>query len=550
MLRLGFYFFLFLTGNLFAQFRAFPGTPLDARRDFLGHVVGLCTFDINGDGFLDLVGGSSYYWDTNKWVTTSPGVWHGRANFGFQHHSKEYHQRSFDQWIEQFHPFGSTSISPSFPRWDINGDGHGDYFNFAIRYPPSGPQDKSFAYIFSSAQPKRLVLRKNILQCPYALRDTMLQADFNGDGHQDIYVLRLNLVTSNYQPFLGLWQKPGKFVDSSQAAFPLNLPYTRVGFFQASIDLEGDGDVDLLFFPVEQPDSTPVVLENDGKGRFHIVKKKFPPFTAKTPGTWGGTAADLDGDGDQDLAICTYLPRRNWNTKIPPPSAIWWNDGKGNFPTQTLFRVPSPWGRTRPPFIFDYDLDGDLDLVYPQWWGVNKRILTVPIENKGKRNFVEHWNGLQPLSMQDPVDWGIVLDLDHDGDLDLFFKVRANAGNRYFFNTHHQLSVPQDPVIGKVFRMDYFVKSGVRFLLAFTGFRLLKKGLDLPKYGSWWLDPGSMLLLTRNYCLGREEHKVEFSIPNDTRLVGLKVYSQGLVLDILSQAFWATTFFENTIRAK
>ena len=441
------------------------------------------------------------------------------------------------------------NVGYNFSFWDINGDGKRDYFDFSSS-SAANISYNNFAYLYDPKNPKKFVLKKNILSCANALRFTMLQGDFNGDGHQDLYVLRYLPATSTYTPYLGIWQKPGVFVDRSSTAFPATLPYTQTGFYQAAMDLEGDGDLDLLFFPIGQPDNTPVVLENDGKARFKIVKKKFPPFTAKTPGTWGGTAADIDGDGDQDLAICTYFPT-NFNSSIPPPSRIWWNDGKGNFLTETSFRVPHQWGRTHPPFIFDYDLDGDLDLVYPQWWGANRRINTVPIENKGNHKFVEHTDGLQPLSMQDPFSWGIVIDLDHDGDLDLFTHVLTTRGSRYFFNTHHQLCVPKDPVLGKSFLMDYYVQPGVRFLFAYAGLKLLPKGISFPKLGKWWLDPSSMLLLFRIFCLGsKEEHRVEITIPNNPQLVGLKIYTQGLILDLPTQEFWATTFFENRIKAK
>lgn len=544
-------FFVFC-GLASGQFRAFPGTPLDARSDFpIVKVWGACLSDVNEDGLLDYITVGSRYWDVNRWVDSAPGVWLGRKNFGFQNVSKSYRQPSFLSWVNQA---GKKSILPvayPFPHWDINGDGKGDFFSLS-QSSQANVSYNNYAYVYSKSLPKRFSLKTKILVCPNALRYTMLQGDFNGDGHQDIYVLRWLPNTSTYTPYLGLWKKPGVFVDVSQTAFPQGLPYKQKGFRQAAIDLEGDGDLDLLFFPIDEPDFTPIVLENNGKAQFKMVKKKFPPFTAKIAGTWGGTAADLDGDGDQDLAICTFLPPwKMWNSTIPPPSRIWWNDGKGNFTWQTILRVPVRWGQTRPPFVFDYDLDGDLDLVYPQWWGGNNRINTVPIENKGKHVFVEHMNGLQPLSEQDPFFWGIVLDLDHDGDLDLFTYVLTASGNRYFFNTHHQLCVPKDPVLGKPFRADYFVKPGPRFLLAFVGWKLLPQGLSFPKYGKWWLEPFSMMLVKRIFCNGpQEEHLVDLPIPNLPSLVGLKIYSQGLVLDLPTREFWATTFFENTVKGK
>ncbi|HHI80494.1 MAG TPA: hypothetical protein ENK02_10990, partial [Planctomycetes bacterium] len=72
---------------------------------------------------------------------------------------------------------------------------------------------------------KKLTLWRNFVQCAYAIENTMIQGDFNGDGHNDFYVLTRDPNTGTYVPFLGIWEKPGRFVDQASKAFPLALPH-------------------------------------------------------------------------------------------------------------------------------------------------------------------------------------------------------------------------------------------------------------------------------------------------------------------------------------
>jgi hypothetical protein len=81
--------------------------------------------------------------------------------------------------------------------------------------------------------------------------------------------------------------------------------------------------------------------------------ESFPEMFSRTS---GGTAADLDGDGDDDLVLS-----RNWDDDLPsaPASQVLRNDGGSLAPAGS--GLPAQIGG-RSVGVLDYDLDGRLDL--------------------------------------------------------------------------------------------------------------------------------------------------------------------------------------------
>jgi hypothetical protein len=163
-------------------------------------------------------------------------------------------------------------------------------------------------------------------------------------------------------------------------------------------DLDGDADRDLAV--ANASNATVTILKNNGTGNF-----AQPATSPESVGTFPDAiaAADLDGDGDRDLAVANQV---SGNVTILK------NNGTGNF-NQPL-TSPEPAG-TDPVSIVAADLDGDndRDLVVANATSDNLTIL----KNNGSGSFSEPLSSPE-LATGKPISLAVA-DLDGDGDRDL-----------------------------------------------------------------------------------------------------------------------------------
>ena len=135
------------------------------------------------------------------------------------------------------------------------------------------------------------------------------------------------------------------------------------------------------------------------------------------PETMGAGVAflDYDNDGDQDLLFVNSCPWPGHEAKTPAPTqALYRNDGKGHFEDVTKQAGLDKTFYGQGVAVGDYDNDGDPDVYIT---AIGRGYL---FRNDGKGHFEDV---TEAANAKGPNGWltgAAFLDIDNDGDLDLF----------------------------------------------------------------------------------------------------------------------------------
>lgn len=174
------------------------------------------------------------------------------------------------------------------------------------------------------------------------LNDYVAPGDYTGDGFVDLAIAD----SSNDSVILLANDGSGTF--GVHGTFPTGDNPRWI----ATLDLEGDGDLDLAVLTTR---GTPglSLLANDGSGAFSIqdVLVLGGSFNSLGPVPLSVVAADLDGDGREDLVTCNLLDRS---------VSVFRGLGGGAFAPETRF---SAGLAPRDVLVTDVDRDGVPDLV-------------------------------------------------------------------------------------------------------------------------------------------------------------------------------------------
>lgn len=294
-------------------------------------------------------------------------------------------------------------------------------------------------------------------------------ADFNGDGHEDLFLAKGGFLPPGEPDRLLLNNGDGTFVDRSEAA---GLSEAQASYAVAVGDYDADGALDLYvskfrgqynalyhnvggafvderrrrriisyqrfsggaaaFADFDEDGDTDLYASIFGMYDLFYAEVGDSAYVAAQVGDEGDAVGvamgDYDADGDFDL----YIVNQTWR------SALWRNDvSEGQFVDVASQSGVENQGVGTGCAFGDYDNDGDLDLFVTNARGANRVYM-----NRGDGTFIDV---AIALGMVDTVRTRSVLlsDYDNDGDLDPYV-VNERHPNRLYRNdggTAHWLQV-------------------------------------------------------------------------------------------------------------
>jgi gliding motility-associated-like protein len=247
--------------------------------------------------------------------------------------------------------------------------------------------------------------------------------DLDTDGDQDLLIGN----SDNTAPFLRYFKNVnGKYVEET-ANNPFNQALTADRFVPSFIDLDGDGDKDLVG-SVDNSDMTWIEYFKNENGAFVLQDFETGPFSTIAIDDGRSEFGDIDNDGDFDL----FVAERDYPSVNPIYFIRFFkNTGTAQSPVFTeLNGTDNPLNQVLEDFellprLIDIDHDGDLDALIGEGGGV------VETSDGNEFSYYENTGTLSTPSFTyrgDLLDQGTnpfgpapsFVDQDNDGDLDLF----------------------------------------------------------------------------------------------------------------------------------
>ena len=336
----------------------------------LGWACGVCIGDYNNDGFDDIFcttyGQNILYRnngdETFTDVTKAAGLWSEHARYGAGCAFLDYNR---DGHLDLF---VSNYVGFSFENAGVPGENpYCRWKGLPVECGPRGLKtgkhslyrnngDGTFTDVTEAAR---------INQAPASYGMTVVAADLDEDGWQDIYI-----ASDSTPSLLFMNNRDGTFREEGVLrGVGLNedgMEQSGMGVGVGDYDL--DGHLDL--FKTHFLDDTNILYHNDGKGNFDDVTRASRIGVETRYICWGAGIVDLDNDGLPDLFMVTGHVYPEVERTLPQypnktPRAVFRNLGDGIF--EELIEEAGPGVAaphcSRGCAFGDFDNDGDLDIL-------------------------------------------------------------------------------------------------------------------------------------------------------------------------------------------
>lgn len=241
-------------------------------------------------------------------------------------------------------------------------------------------------------------------------------ADFDEDNYIDLF-LNNKLYRNN---------RNGSFRDVTRelgVANNYNSGFDRTWQCQSFVDLDNDGDLDILSFG---PDTSLAFINNEGT--FEEKLLSLPPFPTFGYSPLLFNWADLNYDGYPDLFAGQQASKYGENGPDILPSFLFMNNQNNDFTDESsrIFPFGHVFRRARASQFGDFDNDGDLDLYIANYFLERDQLY----ENDGEGYFtdVSPAKNLDIHATASQHGCGVnMFDYDNDMDLDIIVARIAHA---------------------------------------------------------------------------------------------------------------------------
>ncbi len=342
---------------------------------------GLAAFDVDGDGALDIVGGGRWF--------------KHRRGHDFDTVVIDDEQRFTRAAAGQFVPGGPAEIV------FVPGDADGPLMFYQAEGDPTDPASWS---------------GRALTEGPVIHGHSIGVGDIDGDGHLDIFNAEM------HTPGHGEDALSRIFYGDGMGGFTMSILSRGIGNHESRLaDLDGDGDLDVLTKPYTWDTPRVDVWLNEGMAttgapggwKRHLLDEKLPTQSMYIhPG-------DVNGDGHKDVIV-----------------GAWWYENPGSLDgSWQLHTIGEPLNNMAA--VYDFDGDGDLDVLGTQGVGADANAEFLWARNDGAGRFTIHRN--VPEGEGDFLQGVTVGRFSDDGPVEIALSWHAaDQGVQ-------MLTVPEDP---------------------------------------------------------------------------------------------------------
>ncbi len=231
----------------------------------------------------------------------------------------------------------------------------------------------------------------------------------------------LLLTNNSSRNFLGLFKgvENSPFANlTSTSGLPFNR--FRINFFALS-DLNKDGLIDVILEGIPDTLHKIMIYENLGEFKFRLKKEIEIPSDFQIFGIRQLSTFDYDNDGDDDIIVTSYYGAKNKPGYVLIYNNSYW--GSVFSPDTTLKPLTNKWNSSIT--FADLNNDDKTDFILSNYWASDELGINISSNNKMKYKLADS------LFLKGESSNTLLSDFDNDGDLDIFTLFTSGKLNLY-----------------------------------------------------------------------------------------------------------------------